>query len=100
MYAGMLARDASGRFAKLGQQVPTAVDVTVQQDGAAAEASEADLGSASQDAVPVKQQGVDSGEEGKMQVGQQGRDSIKSERQDQVNRSFPLHPAFSCWHVS
>ncbi len=100
MYVGTLARDASGRFARLGQQVPIADDVTGQQEGGAAEASEANTGSASQDAMPVKQHGVDSGEEDKLQVDQQESDSIKSERQGQVNRSFALHPAFSCWHVS
>jgi len=100
MHVGMLARDASGRFARLGEQVPTAGTVTGQQDGSAAEASEANIGSASQDAMPVKQQGVDSGEEEDMQVDQQENDSIKSESQGQVSRSFALHQAFSCWHVS
>ena len=87
MHVGTLARDASGRFARLGQKVPTAGHVTGQQDGGAAEASEANTDSAGQDAMPVKQQGVDSGEEDKMQVDQQESDSIKSERQGQVSRS-------------
>ena len=88
MYVGMLARDASGRFARLGQTVPTAGHVTGQHDEGAAEASEANTGSAGQDAMPVKQQGVDSDEEGKMQVDQQESDLITSERQGQVSRIF------------
>ncbi|KAA6417106.1 MAG: hypothetical protein FRX49_03402 [Trebouxia sp. A1-2] len=80
---GMLARDASGRFSRLGQQVPIAGDVTGQPHGGAAEASEANTGSGGHDAMPVKQQGVDSGEEDKVQVDQQEGDSIKSERQGQ-----------------
>lgn len=95
----MLARDASGRFSRLGQQVPIAGDVTGQPHGGAAEASEANTGSGGHDAMPVKQQGVDSGEEDKVQVDQQEGDSIKSERQGQVNRSFARYSAFSCWHV-
>ncbi|KAL0020687.1 hypothetical protein WJX77_000534 [Trebouxia sp. C0004] len=82
-HTGMLARDASGRFARLGQQVATAGDMTGQQDQGAAEASEANTGSASQDAMTVKQQGVDSGEEDNMQVDQQENDPIKSETQGQ-----------------
>ena len=103
VYVGMLARDSSGRFARLGHQVPTATAgvVTGQQVTAegAPEASEANTDSSSQDAMPVKQQGGDSSQEDKMQVDQQERDSIKSERQGQVNMSFALHAAFSCWHV-
>ena len=88
LYVGVLVRDASGRFARLGQQVPTAGNVTGQQDRGAADASEADTGSGSQDAMPVKQQGVDSDEEDRMQVDQQESDLIKSECQGQVSRGF------------
>lgn len=100
MCVGMLVRDASGRFARLGQQLPTAGHVSGQQDGGAAEASDGNTGSGGQDAMPVKQQGAGSDEEDKMQVDQQESDTIKSERQGQVNRSSAIYTAFSCWHVS
>ena len=81
MPAGRAGRDASGRFAKLAQGAPS-----TDPPGQPSDPSEDDLGNSSPTSMPVQQQQGDSGEEdNRVEMDQEGTQTVKSEDSGQVS---------------